>query len=65
LTLLYTHARTHAHTLYTQVAREQKRAIGKEKRNLDRDLVQLDQQERKLTAEIKKLSAKGDMASGK
>ncbi len=47
-----------------EVVREQQREISKEKRHLDREIRELELQEKRIITKIKQLSAKGDMGSG-
>jgi hypothetical protein len=44
--------------------REQQREITREKRGLDREIRDLELQEKRIITKIKQLSAKGDMGSG-
>ena len=46
-----------------QMLRENKRLLEKTMRNLDRERVKMEQQEKKLIVDIKKMAKEGQMAS--
>ena len=51
--------------MITEVITEQKRGIQRNQRDLDKDLLTLDRNEKQITAEIKKLAKQNQMGSAK
>ena len=52
-----------ASTTYTEILRENKRMLDKAMRELDRERMGLQNQEKKLIAEIKKMAKEGQLVS--
>ena len=48
-----------------QIMREQRRQLGANQREIDREILKLDRQEKQLTVEIRKLAASGQNASAR